>query len=95
MGSNVDNLYNKNKINVHICQTELNLDLVNILKDSLFPNENGEFKNKIEIEKNKEYIYLKSQNHGIINEINVNRIAESIENEQNSKSIVICFLTDV
>ena len=94
MGSNVDNLYEENKINIHICQTELNLDLVNILNDSLFPNENGEYKNKIEIQKNKEYIYLKGENHGIINEINVNRIAESIENEQNSKSIVICFLTN-
>ena len=94
MGSNVDNLYEENKINIHICQTELNLDLVNILKDSLFPNENGEFKNKIEMQNNKEYIYLKGENHGIINEINVNRIAESIENEQNSKSIVICFLTN-
>lgn len=94
MGSNVDNLYEENKINIHICQTELNLDLVNILNDSLFPNENGEFKNKIEIQKNKEYIYLKGENHGIINEINVNRIAESIENEQNSKNIVICFLTN-
>lgn len=94
MGSNVDNLYNGNKINVHICQTELNLDLANLLNNSLFPNENEEYKNKIEIENNKEYIYLKGKNHGIINERNVNRIKNCIENERNSKSIVICFLTN-
>ena len=94
MGSNVDNLYNGNKINVHICQTELNLDLANLLNNSLFPNENDEYKNKIEIENNKEYIYLKGKNHGIINERNVNRIKNCIENERNSKSIVICFLTN-
>ena len=94
MGSNVDNLYNGNKINVHICQTELKLDLANLLNNSLFPNENEEYKNKIEIENNKEYIYLKGKNHGIINERNVNRIKNCIENERNSKSIVICFLTN-
>ncbi len=94
MGSNVDNPYNENKINVHICQSELNLDLFNILNDSLFSNENGEYRNKIEIQNYKEYIYLKGQNHGIINERNVNRIKECIENGRNSKNIVICFITN-
>lgn len=63
MGSNVDNLYNENKINIHICQTELNLDLANLLNNSLFPNENEEYKNKIEIENNKIFKRQKSWNY--------------------------------
>ena len=94
MGSNADKFYEENKVNIYICQTELNNFLINYLIYSIFPNNNLEYKNKIEIQNIKHYIYFKGENHGIINEININGIATRISNGQSSKSIVICFLTN-
>ena len=94
MGSNADKFYEENKVNIYICQTELNNILINYLIYSIFPNNNLEYKNKIEIQNIKHYIYFKGENHGIINEININRIATRISRNKRAKSIVICFLTN-
>ena len=93
MGSNNDKLYEENKVEIHLCQTQ-NSILINFLKDSLFPNENLELKKEIKIKDNKEYIYFKGKNYGLINENIINTIFNKISYNKNTKNIVICFLNN-
>ncbi len=93
MGSNNDKLYEENKVDIHLCQTQ-NSNLINFIKDSLFPNENLELKKEIKIIDNKEYIYFKGKNYGLINENIINTINDTIIYNSNTKNIVICFLNN-
>ena len=93
MGSNNDRLYKENKVDIHLCQTQ-NSNLINFIKNSIFPNKNLELKKEIEIKDNKEYIYFKGKNYDLINENIINTIADTISNNENTKNIVICFLNN-
>ena len=94
MGSNNDRLFKENKVDVHLCETSQNSNLIKYLKDSLFPNGNLELKKEIKIKDNKEYIYFKGKNYGLRNENIINTIADTISRNINTKDIVICFLNN-
>ena len=94
MGSNNDKLYEENKVEIHLCQTLQNSNLIKFIIDSLFPNGNLELKKEIKINDNKEYIYFKGKNYGLINENIINTIADTILYNKNTKNIVICFLNN-
>ena len=92
--TNTDKLYEGNKVNISMCQTEQDSEIINTLKNSLFPNGNLEYKNKIEIQDPPDYIYFKGENYGLINEECINTIASKISGDKSGKNIVICFLSD-
>ncbi len=94
MGSNNDKLYEENKVEIHLCETSKNSNLIKYLKNSLFPNGNLELKKEIKIKDNKEYIYFKGKNYGLINENIINTINDTIIYNSNTKNIVICFLNN-
>ena len=94
MGSYFNKYCEENKVDIHLCETSQNSNLIKYLKNSLFPNGNLELKKEIKIKNNKEYIYFKGKNYGLINQQIINTIVNSISDNKNSKNIVICFLNN-